>query len=442
MYFKLAYKNVKKSYQDFFIYFVTLTISVSLFYVFNSFDSQSALFSFDDEIGYAMRTLEILMSAISMVVAVIFAILILYANNFLIKRRKLELAIYSLLGMKKSLINRILLYETLIVGVISLIFGMFFGVIFAQVSAAFSAKLLIIPFDYQFVFSISSLIKTTVIFLIIFFIVGIFNNLIVSKSKLIDLIKAKTITEKKPQNTFIMALMLIASVNILWFAYSLTRDAIQFISFILVIIPIGMLGTFLLFKSLAFWFAKIISLNKKLYYKDLNMFVIEQLNFKINSTYRLLASVSLMLLIGFGGLASSFNLSNIVAKDLMENNPYDISFAYSQMKEASPIDISQFVKNDKIKDYFVVERISTGLLNYDLIDFKNDNQALNSYTMVVDMISESVYNNLRKQYDLSKLSLNDDEIVYFVSGVGHKPFIDNNKNFDSNLNLFEIIMLI
>ncbi len=84
MYFKLAYRNVKKSYQDFLVYFVTLTFSVALFYVFNSFESQAVILELDPEASYMIEILTRVMTVMSLIVSAIFGFLILYANNFLI----------------------------------------------------------------------------------------------------------------------------------------------------------------------------------------------------------------------------------------------------------------------------------------------------------------------------------------------------------------------
>ena len=88
MYFKLALRNVKKSFKDFLVYFLTLTFSVCLFYTFNSFQSQQAVMKLNDSQLMIVDQLTLLMRLVSIFVAVVLAFLILYANNFLIRRRK------------------------------------------------------------------------------------------------------------------------------------------------------------------------------------------------------------------------------------------------------------------------------------------------------------------------------------------------------------------
>lgn len=116
--------NVKKSYRDFMIYFMTLTFSVCLFYVFNSFDAQQKIMMLSTDQEYYINLVATFMLILSFFVVFVFGFLILYANNFLIKRRKKEFGLYMLMGMPKKKISRILIYETLFIGLISLISGL------------------------------------------------------------------------------------------------------------------------------------------------------------------------------------------------------------------------------------------------------------------------------------------------------------------------------
>ena len=123
MLFKLSIKNMKKSFKDYAIYFITLVLGVAIFYMFNSLDSQQAMLQVSqsqrDIITMMIRMLEF----VSVFVAVILGLLIVYANNFLINRRKKEFGIYMTLGMGKRQISKIILFETILVGILSLIAG-------------------------------------------------------------------------------------------------------------------------------------------------------------------------------------------------------------------------------------------------------------------------------------------------------------------------------
>ena len=141
MYFKLALLNVRKSLKDYLIYFLTLTFSVCLFYAFNSFNTQQAIFELTSIQTQLMQAAGMILNFLSFFVAIIFGFLILYANNYLIKRRKKEFGILLVLGMPKSKISRILCYETIFIGIISMFSGLILGFLLSQGLTVMTASL-------------------------------------------------------------------------------------------------------------------------------------------------------------------------------------------------------------------------------------------------------------------------------------------------------------
>ena len=109
MFSKLAFQNVKKSMKDYTVYFLTLTFGVCLFYVFNSIDSQQAMLDVSSRQEDMLKLLTQMMGYVSVFISVLLAFLIIYANRFLIKRRKKELGLYMILGMPKGKISRLVI---------------------------------------------------------------------------------------------------------------------------------------------------------------------------------------------------------------------------------------------------------------------------------------------------------------------------------------------
>ena len=127
MYFKLAVRNVRKSMRDYLLYFLTLSFAVCIFYVFNSIEAQEVMLKISSSEREILKTLTQLMNVVSVFVSIILGFLIVSANHLLIRRRKKELGIYLLLGMKKSRVSSILVIETLFIGMISLGIGLLAG---------------------------------------------------------------------------------------------------------------------------------------------------------------------------------------------------------------------------------------------------------------------------------------------------------------------------
>ena len=141
MLFKLSIRNMKKSFKDYAIYFLTLVLGVAIFYMFNSIDSQQAMLEVSQSTRDIIKFMINMLGYVSVFVAVVLGLLIVYANNFLINRRKKEFGIYMTLGMGKRQISKIILIETILVGIISLIVGLIICIFSSQFMSILVAKI-------------------------------------------------------------------------------------------------------------------------------------------------------------------------------------------------------------------------------------------------------------------------------------------------------------
>ncbi len=172
---------MKRSFKDYAIYFLTLVLGVAIFYMFNSIDSQQAMLKMSESTREIIRLMIDMLGYVSIFVAVVLGLLIVYANNFLINRRKKEFGIYMTLGMGKRQISRIILLETILVGIISLIVGLVIGIFASQLMSILVAKMFEADMsEFTFVFSIDSCIKTCIYFAVMYGAVMIFNTFTIS----------------------------------------------------------------------------------------------------------------------------------------------------------------------------------------------------------------------------------------------------------------------
>ena len=178
MLFKLSLKNMKKSFKDYAIYFLTLVLGIAIFYMFNSLDSQQAMLDISNSQREMIKLMIEMLNFVSVFVAVILGLLIVYANNFLINRRKKEFGIYMTLGMGKRQISKIILLETILVGIISLGIGLIIGVFASQLMSILVGKLFEADMSkFEFVFSTDSCIKTCAYFAIMYIAVMLFMTI-------------------------------------------------------------------------------------------------------------------------------------------------------------------------------------------------------------------------------------------------------------------------
>lgn len=328
MYFKLAIKNLRKSIKDYTIYFLTLVFGVCIFYTFNSIESQRVMMDLTDMQAAAFQLTDVVMGVASVFISFVLGFLIVYANNFLIKRRKREFGIYMTLGMENKQLSRLIFMETMLIGFVSLAIGVVLGVLLSQGLSIFTAKLFRVNLiKFTFVFSKMSFIKTVVCFGLIYLIVLIFNSFTIRKVKLIDLLTSAKKNEKlRVKNIWISAIIFIISVVMIGLAYYIVlKEGIAIASPTAIGIPVllGSIGTLLFFFSLSGFLLKVMQSNKKFYLKDLNMFVLRQINSKINTTFISMTFICLMLFIAICTFSSGLGISKGLNKDVKDLTQFD-----------------------------------------------------------------------------------------------------------------------
>ncbi|NFL36230.1 FtsX-like permease family protein [Clostridium botulinum] len=422
MFFKISKNNVKRSFKDYAIYFLTLTFGVCIFYSFNSIESQKALFSLNSGQSEIMTLINNLISGISVFISFVLCGLILYANNFLIKKRKKEFAIYMTLGMKKSEISKILLFETFIIGLISLIVGLFIGVILSQGLSVLTAKMFEIPMvDYKFIISVSAILKTILYFSIIFIFAMIFNVAIISKYKLIDMINSSKKSESvKIRNNIFNIILFILSIIILVLAYYCINKSglnINDIRFKLAIL-LGVIGTFMFYFGLAGFILYIVNTNKNIYFKNLNIFVSRQIYSKVNTNFISMSLICLMLFFTVTILSTGISLKNTMEKSLETSTPFDAS-GYMFMNEDSKLKNMNQALNELNFNFNEGENVE--FYNEYRMEFDIDNILKNAdestKRLVQDRINEvslvkiSDYNNILKLKNKEKINLKDNEVI-------------------------------
>lgn len=329
MFYKLSVSNVKKSIQDYAIYFLTLTVAVCIFYVFNSIDAQKNVLTGSAVSESFLNNMDFAMSLLSVFVTIVVAGLVLYANNFLVSRRKREFGIYMTLGMSKLRISGILLLETLLVGSIALGAGLILGFVLSQGMALFSSYLLNIEIvQFQLVFSAKAVGKTVLCFGMVFVVVMLCNHIVISRYRLSELLcaakKNQSIQVKNPRllvGFLVLSALILASGYALVLAVGMNPLDPLFLAAII----IGALGTFLFVYSLSGALLFFMSRNRKVYYKGLNIFVLRQLNNKIVTNFVSMSMISFLLFLAISISLSMFTYRSNLEKMLDGNLNFDAS---------------------------------------------------------------------------------------------------------------------
>lgn len=413
MFFNMAKNNIKKSFKDYTIYFLTLSFAVCIFYAFNSIGSQKAMASLSDSAKSVMLVLNNLTSALSVFVSIILGALIIYANNFLIKRRKKELGIYMTLGMGKSKISKILVIETLMVGVISLIVGLIAGIIISQGLSVLTAKMFggMIT-KLTFVISGAAIIKTIIYFGIIFVLVMIFNTVIVSKYKLIDLLTAVKKNEKiKIKNPILLFVIFIIGLAILISGYIvILKYGMEKSGAFTAAIGLGTVGTFLFFYGLAGFMVVITQKNKNRYLRGLNIFVTKQMNNKINTNFISMSLISLMLFVTIAALSTGVSFKGALEQSLEQNTPYDISAIVYDNGNMTQDQVKNYINELYGNDINNVKTFAVET-NYLSNPVHIDSASGSFVQQYGNYITVDQYNKYREFKGESPVTLNDNETI-------------------------------
>ena len=424
MFSKLALKNVTRSLRDYSVYFLTLTFGVCIFYVFNSLDSQWVMESLrgstgtNDTTRQALDMILTLIDIFSVFVSVILAFLILYANNFMVKRRKKELGTYLLLGLSQGRVAALLFAETALIGLISLGVGLVLGIFLSQFLSVFTAGFFQITItEFHFVFSWKALGKTLLYFSLIFLVVMVFTALTVSRQKLIDLLQAERRSERlKARGLGMSVALFLLSLVLLAVAYAmlLIRGMLRVDALFYLMLALGSLGTLLFFRGLSGFLLQVLQSNKTLYYRGLNMFTLRQFAARVGSNYLSMTVICLMLLLAIGITACSVGLNNTLDSITGVQAPYDFYLAATALDpetgEETAVDVPAALKEAGFDPEVELEQSAQVALWQGVVTWVTGDQE----EVVVFLLPLSGYNGMRSLSGREPIALAGDSCTWVI----------------------------
>ena len=324
---KIALGNVRKSLRDFSVFFITLVFGVCAFYAFASINDQTAVINLAEQQSEAVSAVMRILSSVSVFVAVILGFLVVYANRFLVRRRKREFGIYLTLGMGRAQVAAIMVMETLAVGVAALVVGLVLGVLLSQVMMYVTANLFeaTIP-GFAFVFSPGAALSTLACYAAIFALSLLLNVREVSRYRLIDLINADKVSEKvKARSLPVCVVLFLVSLVLMGVAYrTLLENGVMSDKFGQATALVSV-GTALFFFSVSGFLLRFLQGRPGVYLRGLNAFTLRQLNSRVNTAWVSITLVCAMLFVAICGVCTGFSVSRGISDALEKGSPYDAS---------------------------------------------------------------------------------------------------------------------
>lgn len=326
---KIAFGNVRKSVGDFGVYFLTVALGVAVFYAFNSMGAQRGVLELSEQQSSALLLLSVAIGGVSVFIAGVLAFLVVYADRFLIRRRKKEFGLYLLLGMSARDVRRIVFLESGIVGAASLAVGLAVGVGLSQVLLAVTSSLFQADVAGQrglaFTFSPLACAATVAVFAGVFAIAACANALGVSRARLIDLLQASArVEERRERSLPAQAVLLAVALTLVGAAYALLRDA-----GIMELTPefgascaLVCAGTALFFYALSGVLPSAVRRIRPLYLRGLVMFSVRQLGARVNSACASLTAVCLVLFLALACVCGGLGIRGAVESSLERGTAY------------------------------------------------------------------------------------------------------------------------
>ena len=377
---KLILKNVRRNLSDYLIYFLTLMLSVSLFYAFNSIPGQPAFQEMSVTKALLYQQLDDLLAFLSAAIAVVLAFLVIYANGFLLRRRKKELGLYLLLGMKKSRISRIFVGETFCVGLLSLAGGILLGLFLSQGLSLVSLRLFAVELEsFRFVFSLDALRITLLCFaasliLLTYACVLLFQN---------------GILPSRENNRFQLAGTCL------------------------------ILGILLFYRSASIVLVTFLKAWRNFYFAGLNTFLLRQVSSHIHTNYLVMAVVCGLLTISILTVSTGVSTGLAMNELSQASSPYDLNVLSDVDKDgdgsieaylkSQNVDLSSYARSMEQISIYEADLTYGELFEGQKLHLWSIDEALPS--IYVNVISISDFNRALSMQEKEPISLQEDEFL-------------------------------
>lgn len=336
---KLAWGNVRRAGRDYLVYLLTLTLGVTVFYAFNTISMQVDIAGIDEK-GLA-QVMGTLLGDLTYFLAGVMAFLMVYANNFIMKRRKKEFGLYQVLGMGRGRVATIMALETVIVSVGAFIAGIVLGVGLSQLMTFFTASLFKTQIaNFHFFFSVHAFNLTLACMLVMFVLTLLLNLRAVRRTKLIELMGAERRNESiKTRNPWIAIAIFAVGVVLVGVAYyRLLRDGFpltatdsklqEAMTQFGITTAMVTVGTFALFWGLSGMLIKLLQSLRGVYWRGLNMFTVRQLAAKVNTVCFSMGVIAMLLFLAITSVTCGMSIANVMNENLERYNPADMSQTY------------------------------------------------------------------------------------------------------------------
>ncbi len=398
--FRISAKNIKKNFQTYFLYFVSMIFTIVIFYTFSSIQYNEQVIN-----AVGPRTSTILQVG-AVAIAIFSAVFMGYSHAFFTRKRNKEIGLYTLLGVQRKQVARMLYYENLVMGIVALGLGIILGSLFSKLFVMLFLRLMGHFVRVEFALSMQAVLSTVVVFLIMFMIISLHAYSLIYRFKLVDLFRAEQSGESEPKASVLLALV---SIIFIIAGYVVAFNPLEFDNFLVyAVIVLGLViaGTYGLFNSFMVLVIRLSRKNKDKYYRGMNLISVSNLLYRIKSNATMLATIAILSATTLTAVGMSFGFYHDINKEVNQNNP----FSYVYMQQGKDLD-------EKV-DHTIGKYQGNKLLHSAEIEYTELHGKIRitnqeqSYKFT--LVSESSFNQLAAIKGWDKLILNNNDEALFM----------------------------
>ncbi|HDR7603323.1 hypothetical protein S3E15_04021 [Bacillus mycoides] len=414
-FWQFAFKNVTRNSRAYFAYFISSAFSIAVFFSF-------AVYLFHPKLQNSTMISEISgLMIFSEVVIVLFSFFfLLYSIGSFLKVRKKQFGILTVLGISKKQLHRLVFTENMLIGILSIFFGMQFGFVFSQFFLLVTAKITHLPGIYLYG-PTNAIILTTIVFLSLFIIVSAFTPMLIRTKKAVHLLKTNGGKQKERKPSIFISLFgaicllggyALAGNPKYFVSVSPQIGVIYMVSSIFVIPTFVTMGTYFFFSQISFSLIYILKKRRKFYMKRINMLWISDLANRIRTNINMLFIVAMLSTVAFTMITFLYGFGKFIKLEVTKTSPFPISyFSY----DANPFvaEHLNWLEQQLQRENFSYEKINADLYEAPL----KEDQGIAIYNDVY-AIKQSDYNKLADSLQLKQLFMDDNE-AYVLTGTSY-----------------------
>ncbi|MDQ6419858.1 ABC transporter permease [Paenibacillus sp. LHD-117] len=398
----LALSNVRGNWRAYSAFFLSSVFSVMIFYIYAAF-----IYHPDVVSGQILSALKVRTGMMfCLYIIIIFSFLfILYSNSAFLKTRKQEFGLFSLFGMTRSQLRKLVIYENMAISVMAIGVGLGLGLLFSKLFFMALGALLEMKETISFAVPAKAVWMTSGGFFVLFMVISAWTVIRMRKTEIIELLTAS----RKPKGKLVYSRWLVAlaaACLVSGYAMAVLMNAGTFVLLSLPILATVVVGTYFLFTQLSIlligWFQK----RTGIYYKKTNMLIFAQLGYKIRDNARILFVVSILSAVILTAMGTVYIMQIQGKQDMMENSPYTLAYVEKGLHAEKVIDqkkLRGILKDDGYKITKEAKVIGIALEKYHLtfegesMELGRDNWDDVDFSMSAFIMSASDYNKLAKE---------------------------------------------